>query len=57
VKNFAESGGDQETETWSVVSGSLPSGMTLTPAGVLSGTPDTVGTFNFRIRVSVETCT
>jgi len=57
VQNFAESGGDQETETWSVVSGSLPAGMTLTPAGVLSGTPEETGDFSFRIRVSVETCT
>jgi Putative Ig domain len=56
-QNLSESGGDQETETWSVVSGSLPAGMTLTPAGVLSGTPEETGDFSFRIRVSVETCT
>ena len=57
TQNLAETGGAQETETWSVVSGSLPAGMTLTPAGVLSGTPSETGDFSFRIRVSVETCT
>ncbi len=29
------------------VSGNLPSGVTLSPTGVLSGTPNSVGTFNF----------
>lgn len=38
--------------TWSVTSGSLPAGVTLTPAGVLSGTPTAFGTFNFTVQVS-----
>lgn len=38
--------------TWSVVSGSLPSGVTLAPNGVLSGTVGSAGAFNFRVRVT-----
>lgn len=38
--------------TWSVSSGSLPDGLTLSEAGLLSGTPSTAGTFAFTI-----TCT
>jgi hypothetical protein len=37
--------------TWSVASGSLPQGMTLSPTGTLSGTPQASGTFNFTARV------
>jgi len=32
--------------TFSVTSGALPTGLTLSAAGVISGTPNTVGTFN-----------
>lgn len=32
---------------WSVSSGALPAGLTLSPAGVLTGTPTVAGTFNF----------
>ena len=42
--------------TWSVVAGVLPTGMTLSPAGVLSGTPSnpitTATVFNFTARVA-----
>ena len=38
--------------TWSVTSGSLPDGLTLSAAGLLSGTPSAAGTFAFTI-----TCT
>ena len=37
---------------WSVVSGGLPAGLTLSSAGVISGTPTAVGTSNFTIRVA-----
>lgn len=37
---------------WSVFSGSLPSGLTLSPAGVLSGTPTVDGAFTFSVRVT-----
>ncbi|MCW2936855.1 MAG: hypothetical protein JWM19_7817, partial [Actinomycetia bacterium] len=37
--------------TWSVNAGSLPSGITLSSAGVLSGTPTTTGTYSFTVNV------
>ena len=39
------------TRTWSVTTGTLPPGLTLTAGGVLSGTPTTAGTYNFTVRV------
>jgi hypothetical protein len=36
---------------WSLSSGTLPTGLTLSPAGVLSGTPSGAGTFNFTFTV------
>ncbi|WP_232760477.1 putative Ig domain-containing protein, partial [Xanthomonas sp. SHU 166] len=38
--------------SYSVVSGALPTGLTLTTAGVLSGTPSAAGSFAFSIKVS-----
>jgi N-acetylneuraminic acid mutarotase len=38
--------------TWSLASGSLPSGMSLSLAGVLSGTPTVSGTFSFIAQVA-----
>ncbi|MDR3047618.1 MAG: putative Ig domain-containing protein, partial [Bacteroidales bacterium] len=38
--------------TWSVESGSLPTGLTLSSVGVISGTPSTAGTFNFTVKVT-----
>lgn len=38
--------------TWSVSAGTLPAGLTLSPAGVLSGIPTTAGTATFTIRAS-----
>ncbi len=35
--------------TFNVSSGTLPNGITLSPAGVLSGTPTVTGTFNFTV--------
>ena len=37
---------------WSVTSGALPAGMTLSPAGVLSGTASASGSFPFTVQVS-----
>jgi transglutaminase/protease-like cytokinesis protein 3 len=37
--------------SWSIVSGSLPSGLTLSTAGVISGTPSSTGTFSFTVQV------
>lgn len=37
--------------TWTLASGSLPAGLQLSPGGVISGTPTTVGTANFTVQV------
>ncbi len=37
---------------WSLASGSLPSGLTLSPGGTISGTPTVAGTSNFTVSVS-----
>ena len=42
----------QANYTWSVSSGALPAGLTMSSAGVLSGKPTATGTANFRIRVT-----
>jgi uncharacterized protein YhjY with autotransporter beta-barrel domain len=38
--------------TFTLVSGALPAGMTFSPSGVLAGTPQAGGTFNFTLRVT-----
>ena len=38
--------------TWSLESGSLPPGLTLSVAGVISGTPTTAGLYTFTVRAS-----
>ena len=38
--------------TWALASGTLPAGLTLSSAGVLSGTPTSAGTSTFTIRVT-----
>jgi hypothetical protein len=46
-------GGNGTTVSWSVVSGNLPTGLTLNPAtGVISGTPTAAGSYTFTIRVA-----
>ncbi len=37
---------------WTLASGSLPPGLTLTTAGSLSGTPSAIGTYNFTLRAT-----
>ncbi len=50
--SLAASGG-LGVDTWSVSSGSLPTGLTLNAAtGLISGTPTTAGSFSFTIRVT-----
>ncbi|MBL8175599.1 MAG: putative Ig domain-containing protein, partial [Bryobacterales bacterium] len=46
--------GGSGSNSWSIVSGfgTLPNGITLSNTGVLSGTPTTAGTSNFRVRVT-----
>ena len=38
--------------TWTLSGGSLPAMLSLSPAGVISGTPTTTGTANFTVRVT-----
>ena len=45
--------GGQPPYSWSVVAGSPPAGLALTPSsGILSGTPSAEGTINFTVQVS-----
>jgi hypothetical protein len=39
-------------KAWSVQSGALPGGISLSPAGLLSGTPTTSGEFSFKVQVT-----
>jgi hypothetical protein len=41
-----------DSPAWSVVSGNLPSGVTLSASGLLSGTPTATGTFDFIVQVT-----
>jgi large repetitive protein len=50
-QTFNASGGTPPYR-WSVQSGSLPPGLTLSSTGTLSGTPTTAGSFNFTVEVS-----
>jgi hypothetical protein len=50
----ATGGAGPSTYTWSVASGTLPPGLTLSAAGVLSGTPTTSGTFSLSVQVSSQ---
>ncbi len=47
--NFTASGGTS-SYTYSISTGSLPAGMSLSTAGTLSGTPTAAGTFNFTVQ-------
>ena len=49
---YFEATGGVGDDTWSVASGALPAGLTLTSYGYLSGTPTTVGTSSFTVEVS-----
>lgn len=55
-KTFVSVTGDSaytpSATTWSVVSGSVPAGMSLATNGVLSGTPSTAGTANFTLKAA-----
>jgi hypothetical protein len=47
-----EAVGQTGTPSWSIVSGNLPDGISLTGTGVLSGTPASAGTFPFTVKVT-----
>jgi Putative Ig domain len=44
--------GGQEPYTWSLNAGTLPAGLNLSPKGIVSGTPTTVGTSMFTVKVA-----
>ncbi|MFN7973831.1 MAG: Ig domain-containing protein [Acidobacteriota bacterium] len=51
-------GGGTPPYTFAVTAGALPAGLTLSPVGLLSGTPTTAGTFNFTVTATDATgCT
>ena len=47
-----EATGGNGSYTWSILSGSLPDGLDLSPAGQISGTPTTAGTFDVTVKVT-----
>ncbi len=51
-QTLAATGGSGSGYTWSVSSGALPNGITLSSAGVLGGTPTATGAFNFTAQVT-----
>ena len=46
------SGGSGTYTTWSITSGTLPDGLSLSSAGVISGTPTTAGAPSFTVKVT-----
>ena len=52
---FTAGGGCSSLFTFSVTSGSLPPGLTLSPSGVLSGTPTQTGIFTFTV-TATDSC-
>ena len=52
VTNLNPPQGSAATATWSIASGSLPAGVTLTSDGKLSGTPTVEGSFTFVVRAT-----
>jgi hypothetical protein len=54
IYQIATSGG-QAPITFSVVSGALPVGLSMSPSGLISGTPTTAGTSTFTVR-AIDSC-
>lgn len=48
--NLSATGG-RTPYTWSVISGSLPIGLSMSTSGLISGTSPTTGTYNFTVKV------
>jgi Putative Ig domain len=51
-QTVAATGGTGTGYTWSLNSGSLPAGLSLSSGGVISGTPQTAGTSSFVVKVT-----
>lgn len=47
-----QAAGGQPPYTWTLSSGALPPGLTMSSAGVISGTPTSAGTFDFTVSVA-----
>ncbi len=56
-QQLAYSGGPGGTPTFTLASGSLPAGLSLSAAGLISGSPTTVGSSTFAVTVTVGTTT
>lgn len=52
TQQLTASGGSGSGYVFTVISGSLPPGLTLSSDGLVSGTPTTAGTFPFGIKVT-----
>ncbi len=50
--SLVASGGGSTYYSWSLYSGTLPSGLSLSSGGIISGTPTAAGTANFTVRVT-----
>jgi hypothetical protein len=50
-----EATGGTAPYSWILISGSPPPGLTLSPGGVITGTPSEVGTFSFTVQVTDDT--
>ena len=55
-KTLAATGGTPPY-SWAVTGGSPPAGLSLSPSGVLGGTPTTSGTFTFTVTATDSTAT
>lgn len=53
LQNLDAQPSELDEQQWSLVAGALPDGITLTAAGVLSGTPTESGMFTFTLQVQV----
>jgi hypothetical protein len=51
-QTLAAAGGTTTGYTWTTISGSLPTGLSLSSGGVISGTPTVSGTFSFTVKVT-----
>jgi hypothetical protein len=51
-EELSEAESELQGHTWDIVGGVLPSGLTMSPTGVLTGTPAEAGTYPVRVRIS-----
>lgn len=52
TSTFLSASGGTSPYTWSVISGAVPAGLTVSSGGVVSGTPTVVGSFSFTVKAS-----